>query len=363
MLIKTLGPQIKRTHERRIGAVEPVLQRCCTIQVLLPVRVIQAAVICADHKHKLCGFLAVYRAGGLVGAAVIGQDRVAVHINDGCDGWIFCQRVLNHGKRAVIRAGVHGRIENFADMYGLNAVVLEDLLQLVTDAHYIIIGIGRALGLGRCIRKSGIRRVAFAAVCVIDKHLRPISISGKMLVCGQTVCRIHVIRGLVVDGDRGSLVSGRQHRIVVLGVGRGHIGALCKRIFRLLIPRCGSRARRIHLGGILRRNAELERHCAGDKAAVASQTGQCLLCDRFAACPGKNQQRQRQTEGDGGRQADAASRSEFLMFTPLHCAILLAVSCYLSYAVQRASMPETCHERYRSISATLRCGCSAMLTA
>ena len=98
MLIKTLGPQIKRTHERRIGAVESVLQRCCTIQVLLPVRVIQAAVICADHEHKLCGFLAVYRAGGLVGAAVIGQDRVAVHVNDGCDGWIFCQRVLNHGK-------------------------------------------------------------------------------------------------------------------------------------------------------------------------------------------------------------------------------------------------------------------------
>ena len=158
-------------------------------------------------------------------------------------------------------------------MYGLNAVALEHLLQLVTDAHYIIIGIGRALGLGRCIRKSGIRRVAFATVCVIDKHLRPISISGKMLVCGQTVCRIHVIRGLVVDGDRGSLVSGRQHRIVVLGVGRGHIGALCKRIFRLLIPRCGSRARRVHLGGILRRNTELERHCAGDKAAVARQTG------------------------------------------------------------------------------------------
>ena len=286
-----------------------------------------------------------------------------MHINDGCDGWIFCQRVLNHGKRAVIRTGVHGRIENFADMYGLNAVVLEHLLQLVTDTHYIIIGIGRALGLGRCVRKSGIRRVAFAAVCVIDKHLRSVTACGKMLVCGETVCRIHVIRGLVVDGDRGGLVSGRQHRIVVLGVGRGHIGALRKRILRLLIPRCGSRARRVHLGGIIRRNAEFERHCAGDKAAVVRQTGQCLLRNRLAACPGKNQQRQCQTEGDDGRQADATSRSEFLMFTPLHCAILLAVSCYLSYAVQRASMPETCHERYRSISATLRCGCSAMLTA
>ena len=248
-------------------------------------------------------------------------------------------------------------------MYGLNAVVLEHLLQLVTDAHYIIIGIGRALGLGRCIRKSGIRRVAFAAVCVIDKHLRSVTVCGKMLVCGQTVCRIHVIRGLVVDGDRGGLVSSRQHRIVVLGAGRWHIGALRKRILRLLIPRCGSRARRVHLGGIIWRNAEFERHCAGDKAAVVRQTGQCLLRDRLAACPGKNQQRQCQTEGDDGRQADAASRSEFLMFTPLHCAILLAVSCYLSYAVQRASMPETCHERYRSISATLRCGCSAMLTA
>ena len=67
MLIKTLGPQIKRTHERRIGAVEPVLQRCCTVQVLLPVRVIQAAVICADHKHKLCSFLAVSGGGRFVG--------------------------------------------------------------------------------------------------------------------------------------------------------------------------------------------------------------------------------------------------------------------------------------------------------
>ena len=124
-LLKALGAQIDRAHQTRLGAVERVLQTDNIVEILAPVRVGQAALVRADDEHELRRILATDRAGGLVGTAIVGENGVAMHVDDRLDRRILGQNVLDAGERAVICAGIGRRVEDIADMYGLDAVLFE----------------------------------------------------------------------------------------------------------------------------------------------------------------------------------------------------------------------------------------------
>ena len=315
---------------------------------------IQPSGVRADDEHQLRGLRAVYRAGGLVGLALVGQDGVAVQIDDHLDRRIFLERLLDRRERAVVGTGVGRRIEQRAQVQRLDAVLLERGAQLVAHAHYIVPRVSRALGLGRRIGEGRVRSITLARVGVEHEHLRPVALGADVRVRGETGGNVYIIVGIVVDGEGRGLVRCGEHRRGILG-GGGHINALALRLGGVFVPCGSSRARHIDLGRV-RAHAEFERGDAGEKAGTAGELRECLLRSGLAAQLRRRKQR-------ACRRERAPCRRPHACPAPVPSASIHPVrppEIRLINPMRRGAA--VCQLRYRSISSTEICW-RAMLTA
>ena len=201
MLVKALGPQIELPAQPRIAPVQQRLKLQRIRQILLPVRVLQPALVCPDDQHHLRAACAVHlrRKAHLIAVSV--RRRITMDIQHHLNGRILLQIPLDRRLHPRICAVIGRIVVERRVMQCLDPMLVQHRRDLVPDANDGPLCLLRAQRVRLLILPPRFLRIRLRGVRVDNEDLR--SLAGKIQRgrARQQRSLVHRIRAAARDRD------------------------------------------------------------------------------------------------------------------------------------------------------------------
>ena len=159
---------------------------------------LKSALVRTDKQHHLTGAFAVFLGDRLIYYPVFAQ-RVAVNIQNDLDIRIFGEVFFYRLTRTVVRAGIARVIIDVPVVDDVQTGGTEDLLQLIADAYYIILGVLGAVYVAGLVQICARLGLSLAGRCMSDQSLHFLCREGYIGAVFQQLSEVRLIGGLVFD--------------------------------------------------------------------------------------------------------------------------------------------------------------------